>query len=53
MNYSKILEELNHASLFELYRLEQAISRSLEDPVRIEKIKDSLKVGQNIEYFDA
>jgi hypothetical protein len=53
MNYSKILEELNSASLFDLYRLEQAISRSLEDPVRIRKIKDSLKVGQAIEYFDA
>ncbi len=53
MNYSKILAELNSASLFELYRLEQAISRSLEDPVRIRKIKDSLTVGQDIEYFDA
>jgi hypothetical protein len=53
MNYCKILEELNNASLFELYRLEQAIRRSLEDPVRIRKIKDSLKVGQHIEYFDA
>jgi hypothetical protein len=53
MNYSEILDELNNASLFELYRLEQAIRRSLEDPVRIRKIKDSLKVGQDIEYFDA
>ena len=53
MNYSKILGELNNASLFDLYRLEQAIRRSLEDPVRISKIKDSLKVGQDIEYFDA
>ena len=53
MNYSKILEELNSASLFELYRLEQAIRRSLEDPVRIRTIKESLKVGQDIEYFDA
>jgi hypothetical protein len=53
MNYSKILEELNNASLFELYRLEQAIRRNLEDPVRIRKIKNSLKVGQDIEYFDA
>ena len=53
MNYSEILRELNKASLFELYRLEQAIRRSLEDPVRIRKIKDSLKVGQDIEYFDA
>ena len=53
MNYSEIMEELNNASLFELYRLQQAIQRSLEDPVRIRKIKDSLKVGQDIEYFDA
>ena len=53
MNYSMILDELNSASLFELYRLEQAIRRSLKDPVRIRKIKDSLKVGQDIEYFDA
>lgn len=53
MNYSKILDELNNASLFELYRLNQAICRSLEDPVRIKNIKKSLKVGQNIEYFDA
>ncbi len=52
MNYSKILAELKSASLFELYRLEQAIGRSLEDPVRIRKIKDSLTVGQDIEYFD-
>lgn len=53
MNYSKILEELNSASLFELYRLEQAIRRSMEDPVRIRTIKEALKVGQDIEYFDA
>jgi len=53
MNYSMILDEVNNASLFELYRLEQAIRRSLEDPVKIRKIKDSLKVGQVIEYFDA
>jgi len=46
VNYSKILEELNNASLFELYRLEQAIRRNLEDPVRIRKIKDLLKVGR-------
>jgi hypothetical protein len=52
VNYSQILEALNNASLFELYRLEQAIRRNLEDPVRIRKIKDSLKVGQAIEYFE-
>lgn len=53
MNYSKILDELNGASLFELFRLEQAIRRALEDPVRTGEIKRSLKVGQDIEYFVA
>ncbi len=53
MNYSKILDELSDASLFELYRLKEAIRRSLEDPVRIRNIKDSLKIGQDIEYFDS
>lgn len=52
MNYSMILDALNDASLFELYRLEQAIRRSLEDPKRIRAIKDALRVGQDIEYFD-
>lgn len=53
MNYSQILEALNKASLFELYRLQQAIRRSLEDPARIRQIKNSLRVGQDIEYFEA
>jgi alpha-L-arabinofuranosidase len=53
MNYSEILEALNKASMFELYRLEQAIRCSLDDPARIRKVKDSLKVGQDIEYFEA
>lgn len=53
MNYSQILDELNKASLFELYRLQQAIRRSLEDPARIRQIKNSLRVGQDIEYFEA
>jgi len=53
MNYSQILEALNKASLFEFYRLQQAIRRSLEDPARIRQIKNSLRVGQDIEYFEA
>ena len=53
MNYSQILDQLNNASLFELYRLNQAIQHRLEDPVKIKNIKNSLKIGQDIEYFDA
>ncbi len=53
MDYSKILNELNHASLFELYRLNVAIRQQLEDPIRLRLIKESLKTGQLIKYFDA
>lgn len=53
MNYSQILDALNKASLFELYRLQQAIRRSLEDPTRIRQIENALRVGQDIEYFGA
>lgn len=53
MNYSKVLEELHDASLFELYRLQRAIGNILEDPGKIREIKASLKVGQPVQYFDA
>jgi len=52
MDYSRILEELNKASLFDLYRLRAAISQQLEDPRRLREIKKRLKVGQIISYFD-
>ncbi len=51
MDYSKILAELNSASLFDLYRLRVAINQQLEDPQRLSKIKRCLKPGQKISYF--
>jgi len=53
MDYSAILNELNNASLFELHRLKVAIQHQLEDPKRIAAIKNRLKVGQLIYYFDS
>ena len=52
MNYTKILEELNQASLFDLHRLQSAIYQELENPTRINLIKAQLKIGQSISYFD-
>ena len=52
MDYSKILEELKQASLFDLYRLSVAINQLLEDPRRLSEIKKCLRSGQNISYFD-
>lgn len=53
MNYSAILEELENASLFDLYRLEEAIRCTLEDPARLSQVRSSLRVGQDVHYFDA
>ena len=52
MDYSKILEELNRASLFDLHRLQSAIYQELLNPKRIDQIKARLKIGQSIDYFD-
>jgi len=52
MDYSKILAELNNASLFDLYRLKVAINQQLENPQRLSEIKKCLNPGQNISYFD-
>ncbi len=51
MNFSAVLEALNSASAFELYRLRVAINRKLDDPKWIEAIRWRLRVGQEIEYF--
>ena len=53
MDYSAILTELNNASLFELYRLNVAIGKQLDDPARLSLIKNHLQIGQLISYFDA
>jgi len=53
MDYSTILNELNNASLFELYRLNVAIRQQLEDPIRMSSVKKSLRTGQLIKYFDS
>lgn len=52
MDYSRIIEESRQASLFDLYRLQVAISHQLENPQRVQEIKSQLKPGQHITYFD-
>jgi hypothetical protein len=52
MDYSHLLEELEQASLFDLYRLHVAIGHQLDDPKRILAIRRQLKPGQEITYFD-
>ena len=52
MNYTNILQELEEASLFDLLRLSVAINDELKNPQRIEKIKHSLTIGQEISWFN-
>ncbi|HWS27226.1 MAG TPA: hypothetical protein VN259_11740, partial [Xanthomonadales bacterium] len=52
MNYTAMLEALNKASAFELFRLRAAIDRALRDPARNEAIRRCLQRGQPVEYFD-
>ncbi|NEX23700.1 hypothetical protein G3480_26105 [Thiorhodococcus mannitoliphagus] len=53
MDYNHILEALNEASLFELYRLNVAIANQLDDPARIRNAKQALCVGQTVSWFDS
>ena len=53
MNFSVVLEALNQASAFELYRLRVAIQRKLDDPQWTRAIRSRLHVGQEIDYFSS
>ena len=52
MDYSHLLEELNTASLFDLYRLSVAIDHQLDNPQRIKDVKSRLKPDMEITFFD-
>ena len=52
MNYTNLLNELNQASSFDLFRLRSIINTQLDDPARIFNIKKKLFIGQEISYFE-
>lgn len=51
MDFSAIMAELENASLFELYRLQSAIGKELDNPERIQRVKHLIKAGDTIRYF--
>jgi len=53
MNYSEILLALDKASAFDLYRLQMAIDNMIDEPKRMIEIKMALRLGQEIEHYDA
>ncbi len=52
MDYTHILEELQKASLFDLYRLQAGIDKMLDQPERIDAVKRRLRPGMAITYFN-
>ena len=52
MNYTNLLNELEHASLFDLYRLRVAISKELDNPDKIRDLKRMLRIDMELSYFD-
>jgi hypothetical protein len=53
MNYAEVLAALDEASLFQLYRLNAAINNQLDDPKRVRAVKQALRVGQTVRWFDS
>lgn len=52
MEFSHLLQELDKASAFELFRLNVAISRALDDPQRLLAVKTALHLGMETTYFE-
>ena len=52
MNYTNILEELNNASLFDMFRLTHALNNEIKDSNKIKLIKNNLRVGQIVSHFN-
>lgn len=52
LDYSPLLTFLKDASLFEIYRLRNALDIELKNPSRIKAIQNQFKVSDKIEYFD-
>ncbi len=52
MKFSQVINSLNQASAFELYRMRAAIDRVLDEPRWMQAIQARLQVGQDVQYFD-
>ena len=53
IDYSTLLEQLTHATAFDLFRLRTALDRMLDEPSRIAQVKQTIRMGDEVEYFDA
>ena len=51
MKIQQLFEELESATDFELFRLQSAIQKMLEDPERTKQLKQKIQVGMKVDYF--
>ena len=42
---------LKEACLFQIYRFSKAIMQARDEPARIDRVRNALKLGQQVEYF--
>ena len=52
MDYTKTMKLLEDATIFDLYRLYHAISYEMEDKDKVRQVKNNLRVGQTVVYYD-
>ena len=53
MNIQTVFQELQSASDFELFRLKTAIDKLLDDPERIDALRQKMIIGMQLDYFNA
>ena len=53
VEYDQLVAFLKHASLHEIYRISHAMRNELENPQRILAVKEKIKEGDYVEYFDS
>ena len=52
VDFSAVMKQLDAATPFDLYRLRSALNRLLDDPKKIEQVKQMIRVGDEVEYFE-
>lgn len=52
VDYQQLLDLLTRGSALDLYRLSIAINLMLDDPQRVNKVKQQLRIDQVVDYFD-
>ena len=53
VNYDPLVAFLQHASIFEIYRVSAAIQQELDNPKRLSIVYNQISVGDKVEYYDA